>query len=300
MSSNADAPKEFSVYIDFKKSEGDPSRIFRTMASLIETFEAIDKELIDILGTEAKVELVLDDIEAGSLRAWLRNVLIVLPDEAIREFDVKKLAGHFLLKAKYKLVDWLGKNPEITSIEQVKVLEGELITLAEETNIKQIPAYNSLNTRFLLSQINQIKQAVNQLDEDDTVEYESIVGNASLPKNIVIDEDLIREILTRETIFSEGKRLVMIKKPDFLGKSKWGFKYNGHSIEAKIEDEEWLDNFQNNGTILQPGDSLRVLMHEQVSYGYESEVVHIQYTINEVIEVLPRNNYTQTNFKFDR
>lgn len=180
------------------------------------------------------------------------------------------------------------------------MLEGELITLAEETNIKQIPAYNSLNTRFLLSQINLIKQAVNQLDEDDTVQYESIVGNASLPKNIVIDEDLIREILTRETISSEGERLVMIKKPDFLGKSKWGFKYNGHSIEAKIEDEEWLDNFQNNGTILQPGYSLRVLMHEQVSYGYESEVVHIQYTINQVMEVLPRNNYTQTNFKFDR
>lgn len=80
MNPNADVPKEFSVYIDFKKSEGDPSRIFRTMASLIETFEAIDKELIDILGAEAKVELVLDDIEAGSLRAWLRNVLIDLPD----------------------------------------------------------------------------------------------------------------------------------------------------------------------------------------------------------------------------
>ena len=300
MNSNADAQKEFSVYIDFKKSEGDPSRIFRTMASLIETFEAIDKELIDILGAEAKVELVLDDIEAGSLRAWLRSVLIALPDEAIKELEVKKLIGHFLLKAKYRLVVWLGNNPEITSIEQVKVLEGELITLAEETNIKQIPAYNSLNTRFLLSQINLIKQAVNQLDEDDTVQYESIAGTAILPKNIVIDEDLIREILTRETISSEGERLVMIKKPDFLGKSKWGFKYNGHSIEAKIEDEEWLENFQNNGTILQPGDSLRVLMHEQVSYGYESEIVHIQYTINEVMEVLPRNSYTQTNFKFDR
>lgn len=54
----------------------------------------------------------------------------------------------------------------------------------------------------------------------------------------------------------------MIKKPDYLGRSKWVFKYNGHSIEAKFEGEKWLQKFQNNEETLNPGDSLRVMMHE--------------------------------------
>lgn len=298
MQNTTEAPKEFSIYIDFKKSEGEPSRIFRTMASLIETFESIDKEFLGILGTTAATELVLDDIEAGSLRAWLRSVLVVLPDDAIREMEVKKLIGHFLLKAKYKLVKWLEVNPEINSIEQVKVLEGELITLAEETNIRQIPAYNPPNTRLLLSQINQIKQAINLLDDDDLILYESVEGNINLPRHIIIDENLINELLTREVLSNEGERLVMVKKPDYLGKSKWVFKYNGHSIEAKVEDESWLEDFQTNIIVLQPGDSLRVNMVEEVSYGHELEVVNIQYNITKVLEVVPRINYTQTKFKY--
>lgn len=298
MQSATESKKEFSIYIDYKKSEGEPSRIFRAMASLIETFENIDKELIGILGSTAVTELVLDDIEASSLRAWLRSVLIALPDDAIKELEVKKLIGHFLLKAKYKLVEWLEKNPEIKNIEQVKVLEGELVALAQETDIRQIPAYIPPDTRQLLSQVNQIKLAVNLLDEGDLIQYESIDGNISIPKNIQISESLIDELLTREVISNEGERLVMVKKPDYLGKSKWGFKYNGHSIEAKIEDLEWLEQFQSNTIVLQPGDSLRVIMREEVSYGYELEVVNIQYTIKQVLEVVPRIAYTQTKFTY--
>lgn len=299
MNNNGEISKEFSIYIDFKKSEGEPSRVFRSMASLIETFESIDKEFLGMLGTTAATELVLDDIEVGSLRAWLRNVLSDIPDEALKDGEIKKLLGHFLLKAKYQLVGWLAENPEITTIEQVRELEAELVTLAEETDIKQIPAYNTPNTRVLLSQVNKIKQAISLLDERDTVEYESTEGNVDFPTNIIIDDDLIGELLTREVLSNEGERLVMIKKPDYLGKSKWGFKYNGHSIEANIGDEVWLEKFQRNDLVaLEPGDSLRVIMVEEVSYGHELEVVNIQYTIKEVVEVVSRVEYTQADLKY--
>lgn len=286
--------KGFQLYIDFVKSEGDPARVFHSMAELIEAFEQIDQHLAGMFGESTATELVLDDLEAGSLKSWLRNIILVIPDEAISEFEIKKLIGHFLLKAKYKIVEWLAENEKIESIEQVRDLEGELLRLADESNVKKIPAYVPINTRTLLSQINSIQLAVSRLDERDTVRYESPVGTKNIPRGIVVDEDLIREILTRQTLITEGERLVKVKKPDYLGRSKWVVRHAGHSIEAKFEDFHWLEQFHGNAVALNPGDSLRVVMREEVSYGYENEVVHVSYTIKKVVEIVPPSRQEQS------
>ena len=67
--------KGFQIYIDFVKSEGDPSRVFHSMAELIEAFEQIDLNLAGMFGGSTATQLVLDDLEAGSLRSWLRNII---------------------------------------------------------------------------------------------------------------------------------------------------------------------------------------------------------------------------------
>lgn len=59
------------------------------MAEVIETFGALDKELLGTLDSGTSADLVLDNIEARSLRAWLRNVLIALPDDAIKDLEIK-------------------------------------------------------------------------------------------------------------------------------------------------------------------------------------------------------------------
>lgn len=286
--------KGFQLYIDFVKSEGDPARVFHSMAELIEAFEQIDQHLTGMFGESAATELVLDDLEAGSLKSWLRNVILAVPDEAIAELEIKKLIGHFLLKAKYRIVEWLAENEKIETIEQVRVLEGELLRLADESNVKRIPAYVPINTRTLLSQINSVQIAVSRLDERDTVRYESPVGTKNISRGIAIDEGLIREILTRRTLVNEGERLVKVKKPDYLGRSKWVLHHAGHSIEAKFEDIHWLQQFQGNAVALSPGDSLLVLMREEVSYGYENEVVHVSYTIRKVVEIVPPSHQEQS------
>jgi hypothetical protein len=291
-----EANEGFSLYIDFEKSEGDPSRVFHAMGALVDSFATLDQELIGIIGERLETEMVLDEITTGSLRSRLRSILLAIPDEAISEVDLKKLIGHYLVKAKYKIVDWLSKNEKIENIEQVRVLEGELITLAEQTGVKHIPAYNPINTRKLLSEINSIQLSIQVLDPKDTVRYESPYGNVEIPRSLHVNEILIREILTRETIVSEDIRIVKVKKPDYLGKSKWVLKYAGHSIEAAIDDQEWLFKFQNNIVSLQPGDSLRVLMRVEVSYGYNLEVVHFSHSVIQVLNIIPPAIFDQTSF----
>jgi hypothetical protein len=291
-------PSGFAIYLDFAKSEGRPSRVFQSMALLVDTFASLDKQLVGIFGRAAATELVLDEITTGSIRSKLRNVLLAIPDAHLSELEIKKIIGHFLVKAKYLAVEWLGRNEKIDSIEQVRVLEGELQTLAERTGVRDIPAYEPISTEQLLEHLNQLQMAVQYLDERDTVYYESPMGTVEIPRGIHINDVMIREILTSEVLVSDDIRIVKVKKPDYLGKSMWAFKYAGHAIDATIADFEWLSRFQAGDELVRPGDSLRVHMRQEVSYGHTGEVVHVVHTVLRVIEVVPPSTHTQVELDF--
>jgi len=291
-------PSGFDIYLDFAKSEGRPSRVFQSMALLVETFAALDKQLIGVFGREATTELVLDEITTGSIRSKLRNLLHSIPDGPLSELNVKKIIGHFLVKAKYRIIEWLEKNEVIESIQQVRALEGELQTLAEQTGVRDIPAYEPISTDQLLEHLNQLQLAVNCLDERDVAFYESTLGRIEIPRGIRIDEVIIREILTSEVLVSEDTRIVKVKKPDYLGRSKWALKSSGHAIEATIADQDWLVRFQNGEESVRPGDSLRVRMRQEVSYGHTGEVVHTVHTVLHVIEVVPPTSPHQSVINF--
>ena len=66
----------------------------------------------------------------------------------------------------------------------------------------------------------------------------------------------------------------------------WGFVYDGKSIDAKITHDEWLYEFQARKLPVNPGDSLKVTLYEEISYGYEGEIVHRHYEVEQVHEVI--------------
>ncbi|HLA74488.1 MAG TPA: hypothetical protein VJM76_01070, partial [Gammaproteobacteria bacterium] len=70
-------------------------------------------------------------------------------------------------------------------------------------------------------------------------------------------------------------------------------KYAGHQIEAKILHDSWLAQFQARHVTVQPGDSLRVQLREEISYGYDSEIVHTYYEVTKVLEVMPGTKLIQ-------
>jgi hypothetical protein len=289
---------EFNLYIDYEKSEGEPSRVFHAMGELIDAFEGLDELLAGIISEGDGTELVLEDIEASSLRAKLRSIILGVPDDALKDGDWKKILGHFLVKAKYLVARWLSDNPQITSVDQIQSLQKELEVLAQQTGARHLPFFRPVDKRALLGKIAEIDRAITYLDPRDTLKYESSYGQVTLPHTQHVHETLIRDILTREVIDSNDERIVKVKKPDYLGKSQWMLKYSGHSFLASIDDLEWLHRFQAGLEPLQPGDSLRVLMHVEVFYGESMEVVHVNHTVRRVIGVVHSQEITQSQITF--
>jgi len=290
--------EQFDIYIDYVKESGDASRVFHAMGELIDTFEHIDNLLTGIISEHANAELVLEDIEAASLKAKLRSVILGVPDEALKDGEWKKILGHFLVRAKHALCEWLDENPKITTLDQVQTLQERLGQIAEQSGARYLPIYRPLDNKALLGTIAELDRAIGLLDPRDKVRYESPYGRVILQHSQHIHEDLIKEILTKEIIKSDDTRIVKIKKPDFLGRSQWVLKYAGHSINASISDQAWLEDFQRGVTDVKPGDSLRVLMHEEVFYGHNNEVVHVTYDVRDVVEVIKPTPVQQRRLTF--
>ena len=277
---------EFEIKIDFKPGDGDPARVFKAMSGLVDAFQSLDSHLAASFDVSLNASLVLDEIQAGSIKARFRDVIEGVPDEALRDGEWKKIIGYFLLKSKYAVLEWLKDRNEIAHREDVRVLEDEIKRIAEETNLKQLPAYSAPKAEVLLSDIHSVQESLSNLLEDDAATYR--YGSSEIPFNreLSISNEIVREVLTKEVVKSSGKRVVKVKKPDYLGQSMWALQYDGRAIEAKITDLDWLAKFQSRVEDVRPGDSLSVMLYEEISYGYEGEVVHRHYEVENVYEVI--------------
>lgn len=284
---SASTEGDIEIRVEFERGTGDPTRVFRVMTGLIESAQNLDSHLALGIGASVRTSLVLQDVEAASLKAILKTVVSSLPDEAVKAGEVKKVIGHYLISAKHRILDWCSARDEIHSREEVKQLQDEVHALAEASDVKVIPAYAPIELTTLLSDITAIKDALSHLAANDEASFMSAEGQSTYNRRLRVSEAIVQELVTRETIPTEGERIIKVKKPDYLGTSKWEFKYAGHAIEAKIMDGAWLHRFQSNLEPLSPGDSLRVVLREEVAYGYDSEIVNIDYTVLRVIDVIP-------------
>lgn len=285
---------DIEIRVEFERGTGDPTRVFRAMTGLIESAQSLDAHLALSIGATVRTSLVLQDVEATSLKAKLRTVVSSLPDEALKAGEVKKVIGHFLVAAKHKILDWCGERDEIGSRGEVKQLQSDLHELAEASDVKLLPAYASIELPILLEDIGAIREALSYLAANDEASFTSAEGQSKYNQKLHFSDAIVQELVTREKIPSKGEKIIKIKKPDFLGNSKWEFKYAGRAIEAKMLDQSWIQRYQGNQQPLNPGDSLRVILTEEVSYGYDSEIVHIEYEVLEVLDVLPGLKAIQT------
>jgi hypothetical protein len=277
----------FELVVGFKKGSGDPSRVFRSMTGLIESVQSLDKNLSRSISLNVQTNIVLEEIESSSLKAKFRNIVEDIPDEALKPGDFRRLIGHFLVKSKHKVIDWCSEKDKITDKTEMIKLQNDILQLAENTDIKLIPAYSVPDTESLLLNMNSIRNALAILEPDDNAIFKSDEGISKFNKKMEISNEIIQEYITREKIISEGEKIFKVKRPDYLGYSMWDFKYQGKPIEAKILDEKWLGDFQKRKVRVLPGDSIRAIVKEEVSYGFNNDVIYIHYEIIQILEVLP-------------
>jgi len=287
------ANSDFCVTIDFDKGSPNPSRIFTAMSSIIASFEQFDRDLVKHIDNKIETIMLLEDVETGSLKTWFGNILKGIPDDAIRDFEWKKIVGHYLLKAKYIVLDKTNGIATITDASPIEDIETELSKAAEETGVSKMGSYTPITRQAIISNIDRISKSLSSLSDADKVYYDSEFGRASFNLELSVDLDEMEDLLAGEVLESVTPMILKVKKPDYLGDSMWEFKHGARTISAKITDSEWLRKFQNREFDLRPQDSLICQVRTVCKYDDNYEPLSTTYEIMEVDRINPRSQDTQ-------
>jgi hypothetical protein len=193
----------------------------------------------------------------------------------------------------YKLIKFL-KGKKVESVTKIKAED-----LTFQINIKASDKNGKLSEINVIEQIYELyssyktrKKAIEVLEplkKDGYTKMQFYNGNKvheEFEKADVPNMDECPEVIPSNITRSEIKTIVRIRKPAYEGKSKWTLVYE-KGIEASIEDEEWLNQFQKNEISAPPNSSLSVDMIKEVvvnEYGEAlDEPVYRVIKIHEVI-----------------
>lgn len=282
---------DFAFEIDFKRGEGSPSRVFSAINDFIRGCERLDAELVSTIDANIETVMLLEDIEAGSIKAWFRNAIHAVEDDALKTLDWKPLVGKYLVRAKYAVIRWIdnGETPK-----SLPALAREIQQIAADTDVKHLPDYRAPSPKALLDAVRDFQHVKDQLVPGDRATYIDRDGDrAEMNLTMRWDIDEIEALAVKETVkFPVAPMILAVKKPDYLGESKWELRHGKRAISAKIEDEEWLRRFQSRKVDVRPGDALRCDVLIEHLYGHDNELLTERYTIIHVAEVLV-DAYTQ-------
>ena len=284
-----DAPESaFAITVDFARGEGDPSRPFRTIVDLVEAFARFDKDLVKSIDITIEPVLLLENVEGGSIRSWFISLLRSTDDAALKSGDWKRIVGEYTVKGKYALVKMLEGAKSITDPNLLEAIQTELLNEAEKTNIRGLPGYMPMSRTRLAAHIVDVTASLEYLDERDSATFESRAEKPILFNRLLrINESEMTELLAVRTLTNVCELILKVKKPDYLGSSMWEFHYDGHPIEARIQDANWLAEFHNDGAGLRPRGALRANVRIEVSYDDQNESLPPKYTVLKVLEVIP-------------
>lgn len=277
---------DYCITLNFERGSESPSRVFRSMTELIDAFASLDKQLVGTIDTRIEPVILLEDIEVGSLKVWLKNVMEGLPDEALARADWKMIVGHYLVRAKRVLLDWCDKRVTVTTREEVVDLQKRLQNLAEETQVNRIPAYGTIDAKELLLRTRAISGALSHLRGEDRVSFGDSEGEVPFNMQFQVSPESLEEILTDRIITHEAGMILKVKRPDYLGEARWDLRHGKRAIEARILDEDWLKRFQARMVDVRPGDSLDAHVRIEVRYGADGEMVAERHEILKVRDVV--------------
>ncbi len=285
---------DYEIKVEFSPGSYDPARIFQAMAGLIGAFEEFDDHLAASISARLRPALTLEEVRTSSLVAKLRNILETVDDEALKELDWKKFVGSYLVRGKKFLVEWLRKRENVRSRSELEELRDRLLELARETNVLWLEVYEPIPIKILVADLLRLERSFAPLQESDrallTVGGEEIEINISF----ALSEGPLEELAAERVVLETRERTMAVKKPDYLGRSMWEMKDEGHTVQVKISDEDWLDGFQTRDIPVRPGDSLRAQVRTRVGFDENNQVIFSHYEVRKVEEVIPRPRWKQT------
>jgi hypothetical protein len=273
--------------VDFARNTREPARIFRAIGGYLETFALIDEDLLGTIGQTLSAEIILLDVEAGSLRVRLGQILDGVPDDLLAKGEIRPIVGHFLVQAKHAYLRAVGRMDKAQDLGPIVDARAEIVAIANDLGVAGGAEYRAPSTQKIAARLEGLSSAGKDLLDADKVYYTADARTEELDVSVLLDSEALGDLLAARRIENEARMLLKIKRPDFLGKAKWEFRLGSRVITASFAHEDWLDQFRRKEVILRPGDALDARVRAVALYTSDNELIREAHTILEVLSVVP-------------
>ncbi len=270
--------------IDYDEGAGSAARAFEIAAELIRSMEDLDRVLMQSIGSELSTALVVEDLKKSSLKIFLRNVLSDMPDDALKDVNLKKLIGHYLIKGKYAAIRYLDSDEKTARISD---LTEEIAQLANETDARHLPDYPKPNQARLAQSLDRFQEVKRRFSRTEGLtitlgkdEYSVNLNETWLPSENLEPDEEDQELVSEQDVF------LIIAKPDFIGEAKWSFKHGKKAVSYNLKDEAWLEDFRAGRYPIKPGDALRVRIRVAHKYNHRGDLLEADEAIIRVFSVI--------------
>ena len=191
---------------------------------------------------------------------------------------MKKTVGKYLVRRKYAVIRWIDDDnipKDITSLGK------EIKEIASETDVKHLPDYKASSHKSLIEGVK------NHFIDGDIAKIitRQETHIFDLFKTLDLEKSAVKETIK----FPSMQMILAVKKPDYLGKSKWKLKNGRRNIKVKMKDTDWLKRFQSREEEVRPGDFMKCKVEIEHLYGHDKELITEHYTVTQVIEVLDKS-----------
>jgi len=298
---NENSPElQFEVNLLFKEQKN-AIEAFNELLKIYEVLTEFDRLLVRNISPTITSEYGLDDVEFGSLKTKLVQLLKGIPDELLKDLQLRKIIGYFLVKLKYKLIKLLSDEKEIVSKEQVQRLTDEVNNDIQEIGKTYVIIVTQVNNYFILNAIDDLAQQVNNLKDKELLEYKSQAGSTFIGRGILINKPKILSELGQRTIINETTELLKIKKVDMLSdEPKWDFLQGKKLLKAKMLDKSWLDLFHHREVIIKPEDALMVTLKTTHTYNPNFDDKKTEFEVIKVLSVISPEDDNSIQLRLDQ
>lgn len=286
-----------SIELKYSKDKDNPVKVFDSFKLMFQSIIDSQTELVRKINPTLNVDFLLTDVKSASIWADMtrRTITIEKENGTLLKDETKGDVNEYVNRSTELIIQKMAesKNNPIHSDDVIN-LTNEINKIAVETKISETPNYKVPNIVLIADALEMATKATKLLSEEDSFEFirkdkEPISVNKVYTD---IDKSKLVSEAKEKIVESEKSMLLKIKIADFLGTTKWKFLTSeGKSIDVKIDDSGWLDNFHNSGkTALVSGDSLNVDGILKETFDKYGTPIDSEYTITKVKGIVHGEN----------
>lgn len=262
MPSKTHIDSDFSIKLELDSKSDDPVLILANASKIIQSVHAIDTSLIMAINGTWKPVYQLDNVEYSSFLSWLKCFLEIPDDDILATGETNKIVGAYLVHYRKKIVELLAK--KIESGKELAHITKEINEAANNTFPEKTRVYRHVTKSTIIHRVAELSININELKEGQKAFYTAKEETLEISSSHIYSDKELDELLEYETKIIENDESLVVKKADFLGNSKWDFKWKGRPISAPISDKDWLDKFHHREHAIMPGDTLEVTLRSTI------------------------------------